>query len=45
MGEGNSFGQRYAWYVASMRTRISANWLMATVSPNIVYGPAHLSDV
>ena len=39
MGEGNSFGQRYAWYVASMRARISANWLMATVSPNIASAP------
>ena len=39
MGQGNSFGQRYAWYVASMRARISANWLMATVSPNIVSAP------
>ena len=39
MGEGNSFGQRYAWYVASMRSRISANWLLATVSPNIVSAP------
>jgi len=39
MGEGNSFGQRYAWYVASMRARISANWLLATVSPNIASAP------
>jgi TonB family protein len=39
IGEGNSFGQRYAWYVASMRARISANWLMATVSPNILSAP------
>jgi TonB family protein len=39
MGEGNSFGQRYAYYVASMRARISANWLLATVSPNIVSAP------
>jgi len=39
MGQGNSFGQRYAWYVASMRSRISANWLMATVSPNIASAP------
>lgn len=38
-GTGNSFGQRYAWYVASMRSRISANWLMATVSPNIISAP------
>jgi len=39
IGEGNSFGQRYGWYVASMRARISANWLLATVSPNIVSAP------
>ncbi|HXW13462.1 MAG TPA: TonB family protein [Terriglobia bacterium] len=39
MGEANSFGQRYAWYVASMRSRISANWLLATVSPNILTAP------
>jgi TonB family protein len=39
MGEGNSFGIRYGWYVASMRSRISANWLMATVSPNILNAP------
>jgi protein TonB len=39
MGEGNNFGQRYAWYVASMRARISANWLLATVSPNIASAP------
>lgn len=39
LGEGNSFGQRYAYYVASMRARISANWLLATVSPNIVTAP------
>jgi TonB family protein len=39
MGQGNSFGQRYAYYVASMRARISANWLMATVSPNIASAP------
>jgi TonB family protein len=39
MGEANSFGQRYGWYVASMRARVSANWLMATVSPNIVSAP------
>jgi TonB family protein len=39
IGEGNSFGTRYGWYVASMRNRISANWLMATVSPNISSAP------
>jgi TonB family protein len=39
LGEGNSFGQRYGWYVASMRARVSANWLLATVSPGIVSAP------
>jgi TonB family protein len=39
MGPSNSFGMRYAWYVASMRSRISANWLMSTVSPNILTAP------
>lgn len=44
LGTGNSFGQRYGWYVASMRSRISANWLMSTISPNIVSAPrAYLS--
>lgn len=38
-GEGGSFGQRYAWYVAALRNRISANWLLSTVSPNIVSAP------
>jgi protein TonB len=39
MGDGNSFGQRYGWYVAAMRNRISANWLVSTVSPNISTAP------
>jgi TonB family protein len=39
MGEGNSFGQRYAWYVAAMRNRVSANWLMTAVSPSILTAP------
>jgi TonB family protein len=39
MGEGNSFGLRYGYYVAAMRSRISANWLLSTVSPNIVSAP------
>jgi TonB family protein len=39
MGDGNSFGMRYAWYVAAMRNRISSNWLMNTVSPNITTAP------
>ena len=39
MGQANSFGQRYAWYVASMRSRIIAKWLMVPVSPNIASAP------
>lgn len=38
-GEGGSFGQRYGWYVASVRSRISNNWLLSTVSPSIVTAP------
>lgn len=34
-GEG-MFGERYGWYVQATRTRISSNWLMSTISPNIV---------
>lgn len=37
-GEG-AFGERYGWYVAAVRNRISANWLLATISPNIVTAP------
>ncbi len=39
MGEGGSFGERYSWYVAAVRNRISANWLLSTVSPNILTAP------
>jgi periplasmic protein TonB len=38
-GEGNSFGQRYAWYVASMRMRISGNWLLTPISPSVTSAP------
>lgn len=37
-GEGN-FGERYAWYVNAVRSRISANWLLATISPGISTAP------
>jgi len=37
-GDG-SFGERYGWYVAAVRNRISANWLLSTVSPSIVTAP------
>ena len=33
------FGERYAWYVDAVQTRISQNWLLATVSPNILSAP------
>jgi len=38
-GEGGDFGERYGWYVASVRSRISGNWLLSTISPNIVSAP------
>lgn len=37
-GEGQ-FGNRYGWYVAAVRNRISANWLLATISPHITQAP------
>lgn len=37
-GEGN-FGERYGWYVAAVRSRISNNWLLSTVSPSILTAP------
>jgi TonB family protein len=39
LGEANSFGQRYAAYVMAMRNRISANWLLSTISSNITSAP------
>jgi protein TonB len=38
-GEGGNFGERYAWYVAAVRNRISGNWLLSTISPNILTAP------
>ena len=38
-GEGGDFGERYGWYVASARNRISGNWLLSTISPNILSAP------
>ncbi|HEV2492389.1 MAG TPA: TonB family protein [Terriglobia bacterium] len=34
-----SFGDRYAWYVTALRNRISNNWLISTVSPNLMSAP------
>jgi protein TonB len=33
------FGQRYGWYVSAVRSRISTNWLLSTISPNILTAP------
>jgi periplasmic protein TonB len=37
-GEGN-FGQEYGWYVDAVRNRVSGNWLVSTISPNILTAP------
>lgn len=37
-GEGD-FGDRYSLYVSGVRTRISSNWLLASISPGIVTAP------
>lgn len=33
------FGDRFAWYVTALRNRISNNWLVSTVSPNLMSAP------
>lgn len=38
IGEGD-FGQRFGWYVQAVRQRISSNWLLSTISPNILSAP------
>lgn len=37
-GQGN-FGQMFAWYVQAVRDRISSNWLLSTISSDIVSAP------
>jgi TonB family protein len=37
-GEGG-FGERYSWYVAAVRNRISSNWLLSQISSGIVSAP------
>lgn len=37
-GEGN-FGERFGWFVAAVRNRISSNWLLSTISPRILTAP------
>jgi periplasmic protein TonB len=38
VGSGD-FGERYGWYVSAVRSRISTNWLLSTISPNILTAP------
>ncbi|MBZ5516598.1 MAG: TonB family protein [Acidobacteriia bacterium] len=38
IGDGN-FGDRYGWYVAAVRNRISSNWLLSVISPSILTAP------
>jgi len=33
------FGQRFGWYVQAVRNRVSSNWLLSTISPNLVSAP------
>jgi periplasmic protein TonB len=37
-GEGN-FGDLYGYYVDAIRSRISGNWLLSTISPNVMSAP------
>jgi TonB family protein len=37
-GNGN-FGQQFGWYVDAVRNRVSGNWLISTISPNILTAP------
>ena len=34
-----AFGDRYGWYVGAVRSRISSNWLLSMISPNITSAP------
>jgi periplasmic protein TonB len=38
IGRGD-FGQQFGWYVEAVRNRISSNWLLSTISPNILNAP------
>ena len=37
-GQGD-FGSRYGWYVAAVRTKVSGNWLLSTISPSLMSAP------
>ncbi len=34
--KGGNFGELYGWYVQAVRNRISSNWLLSIISPNIL---------
>jgi protein TonB len=34
-GGGGDFASRYAWYIESVRRRISQNWLQASIDPAV----------
>ena len=38
-GDTGDFISRYSWYVTAIRSRISSNWLKATVDPSIRVAP------
>lgn len=38
-GSGGAFGTRYAWYVESVRRRVSSNWLISSVDPYVQWAP------
>ncbi|MGH9433037.1 MAG: TonB C-terminal domain-containing protein, partial [Terriglobia bacterium] len=33
--ESGNFGTRYGWYVQAVKNRVSSNWLLSMISPNI----------
>jgi protein TonB len=38
IGQDN-FGERFGWYVQAVRNRVSSNWLLSTISPNLLNAP------
>jgi len=38
IGQGD-FGSRYGWYVGAVRSRVSNNWLLSTISPTLMSAP------
>jgi periplasmic protein TonB len=33
------FGERYGWYVQAVKSRVSSNWLLSTISPSLLSAP------